>query len=46
MIFSVHGSEANCYYLPSMLFLPEFLARFSIPGQIMIMDGRNLLDKI
>jgi len=40
MIFSVHGSEANCYDLPSMLFLPEFLARFSIPGQIMMSSSK------
>jgi predicted AlkP superfamily phosphohydrolase/phosphomutase len=33
MIFSVHGSVANCYDLPSMVYLPELLYRYSFPGR-------------
>ena len=33
MVFSVHGSVANCYDLPSMIFLPELLHRFSFGGR-------------
>ncbi|MCH9051627.1 MAG: hypothetical protein IIA72_11165 [Proteobacteria bacterium] len=33
MIFSVHGSEANCYDLPSMVYLPELLYRYSFAGR-------------
>ena len=33
MVFSLHGSVDNCYDLPSMVFLPELLYRFSFAGR-------------
>jgi predicted AlkP superfamily phosphohydrolase/phosphomutase len=33
IVFSVHGSEANCYDLPSIVFLPELLYRYSFAGR-------------
>ncbi|MFU8814059.1 MAG: alkaline phosphatase family protein [Pseudomonadales bacterium] len=39
LIFSVHGSGQNVTDVPSMLFLPEFLYRFSFPGSMMLAPG-------
>ncbi|MGQ4649270.1 alkaline phosphatase family protein [Lyngbya aestuarii] len=36
LVFSVNGSGSNNTDLPSMLFLPEFLYRFSFPGKSML----------
>jgi hypothetical protein len=33
VIFSVHGMEANSVDLPSMVFLPELMFRYSFPGR-------------
>jgi predicted AlkP superfamily phosphohydrolase/phosphomutase len=33
VIFSVHGMEANTVDLPSMVFLPELMFRYSFPGR-------------
>lgn len=33
MVFSLHGSVGNCYDLPSMIFLPELLHRYSFAGR-------------
>jgi len=33
LVFSVHGSEGNSYDLPSIVYLPELLYRYSFPGR-------------
>lgn len=40
VVFSVHGSGDNTTDVTSMLFLPEFLYRFSFPGQAMFAPGQ------
>jgi predicted AlkP superfamily phosphohydrolase/phosphomutase len=40
LVFSVHGSGRNANDVPSMLFLPEFLYRFSFPGSVMLAPGK------
>jgi predicted AlkP superfamily phosphohydrolase/phosphomutase len=39
VVFSAHGMESNSMDLPSMLFLPELLYRFSFPGQCALSPG-------
>ena len=39
VVFSGHGSGDNSTDVTSMLFLPEFLYRFSFPGQVMLAPG-------
>ncbi len=41
VVFSVHGSGSNVTDVASMLFLPEFLYRFSFPGEIMLAPGQE-----
>ncbi|MBO0348441.1 alkaline phosphatase family protein [Phormidium pseudopriestleyi FRX01] len=40
VVFSAHGSGNNTTDVPSMLFLPEFLYRFSFPGKVAIAPGK------
>jgi predicted AlkP superfamily phosphohydrolase/phosphomutase len=40
VVFSVHGMEANCMDLPSMVFLPELMYRLSFPGKTGLANGR------
>ncbi|NET39558.1 MAG: nucleotide pyrophosphatase [Cyanothece sp. SIO1E1] len=40
VVFAAHGSGNNTTDVSSMLFLPEFLYRFSFPGQVMIAPGK------
>jgi predicted AlkP superfamily phosphohydrolase/phosphomutase len=40
VLFSAHGSDNNTTDVPSMLFLPEFLYRFSFPGKVAIAPGK------
>ncbi len=40
VVFAAHGSGNNTTDVASMLFLPEFLYRFSFPGQVMLAAGK------
>lgn len=40
IIFSAHGMESNSMDLPSMLFLPELMYRFSFPGKCAMAAGK------
>lgn len=40
VIFSVHSMATNTMDLPSMVFLPELLYRFSFPGKMALASGR------
>ncbi|MGJ3253842.1 MAG: alkaline phosphatase family protein [Elainellaceae cyanobacterium] len=40
MVFAAHGSGNNTTDVSSMMFLPEFLYRFSFPGQVMLAPGK------
>lgn len=40
LIFAAHGSDNNTTDVASMFFLPEFLYRFSFPGQRMFPSGK------
>ena len=40
LVFSVHGSGENVTDVPSMVFLPELLYRFSFPGSMLLAPGR------
>ncbi|NET06149.1 MAG: nucleotide pyrophosphatase [Symploca sp. SIO2B6] len=40
IVFAVHGSGSNTTDVTSMLFLPEFLYRFSFPGKSMLPIGK------
>lgn len=40
VVFSVHGCGGNTADITSMLCLPEFLYRFSFPGQMMLAPGK------
>lgn len=39
VLFSDHGMEANSTDLPSLVFLPELLYRWSFPGQVALESG-------
>lgn len=39
VVFSAHGMGANVMDLPSVVFLPEFMYRFSFPGEAVIAPG-------
>ena len=41
VVFAAHGSGNNTTDVSSMLFLPEFLYRFSFPGQVMFAAGKS-----
>ncbi|MCG8366172.1 MAG: alkaline phosphatase family protein [Pseudanabaenales cyanobacterium] len=41
LIFSTHGMGNNSTDLPSVLFLPEFLYRFSFPGKFALAPGKS-----
>jgi len=41
LIFSVHGSTGNYYWLPTVLFLGEFIYRFNFPGRFMF-ESRDM----
>lgn len=41
VVFAAHGSGNNVTDVTSMLFLPEFLYRFSFPGKIMLAPGQE-----
>jgi predicted AlkP superfamily phosphohydrolase/phosphomutase len=41
VLFSDHGMEANSTDLPSLVFLPEMLYRWSFPGQVGLEAGRT-----
>jgi predicted AlkP superfamily phosphohydrolase/phosphomutase len=40
VVFAAHGFGSNTTDVPSMLFLPEFLYRFSFPGKFMLPSGQ------
>ena len=40
VVFSAHGMGDNVMDLPSMVFLPELMYRFSFPGKVAIAPGR------
>lgn len=40
VVFAAHGSGNNVTDVASMLFLPEFLYRFSFPGTVMLAPGQ------
>lgn len=40
VVFAAHGSGNNTTDVSSMLFLPEFLYRFSFPGKVAIASGK------
>ncbi|WP_299487747.1 alkaline phosphatase family protein [Acaryochloris sp. IP29b_bin.137] len=41
VVFAAHGSGSNITDVASMLFLPEFLYRFSFPGKTMLAPGHK-----
>lgn len=40
LIFSAHSMQTNFLDLPSMVFLPEFLYRWSFPGNVALAPGK------
>lgn len=40
VVFAAHGMDFNNMDLPSMVFLPEFLYRWSFPGQVGLAEGK------